>query len=138
VSKERKVIASMELIQSGDDKKLDVETEIFVDGIVGPEDLITMYGFAVWDLLKKSQWGDTIPEAKGQGVTEEEWQKFEDNMDFIIAQELRQYLMSVLGALMVPGTFKKEGAVERLREAIEWTSEYVAKAQEAEASNKED
>jgi hypothetical protein len=137
MSEKNKVIAEMRLIQEDDDKKLNVETEIFLDGVVGPEDLITMFGFAVWDLLKKSQWGDMIPEAKEQGVTEDEWQKFEDNMDFIIAQELRQYLMAVIGALMVPGTFKKEGAVDRLREAIEWTSEYVAKAQEEETPNKE-
>lgn len=137
MSEKNQIIAEMRLIREKTDSPLDVETEIFIDGVVGPEDLITMFGFGVWDLLKKSQWGDQIPEAREQGITKEEWEKFESNIDFIIAQELRQYLMSVIGALMVPGVFTQPEAVERFREAIAWTTEYVEKEMQAEA-NKED
>jgi hypothetical protein len=137
VSENNQIVAEMRLVRTNADSPLDVETEIFIDGVVGPEDLISMFGFGVWDLLKKSQWGAQIPEAKEHGITEEEWAKFESNMDFIIAQELRQYLMSVIGALMVPGVFSQPEAVERFREAVAWTTEYVEKEIEAEA-NKED
>ena len=104
-----------------------VESQVFNDDEVSPEDLVKMMGLGVWDTLKKSLWDDAAKGAKDAGVTPDKWDEFVEQMDRLVELEVETFMHAVISAGVAPLGLSRETGMADFENLLGFVKEFVAK-----------
>lgn len=119
----REVVAEVKLLVD-EEGGFHVETAIFNDDQVSPEDLVNMMGLGVWDVIKKSLWGHATANAKAVGVTDDRWDEFVEKIDYLISCEVEQFTFAIIAAATAPLALHGENALDEFEQLFKFVEEF--------------
>lgn len=122
----KQIVAEVKLLVD-EEYKFHVETAIFNDDQVSPEDLVNMMGLGVWDVIKKSLWPAAEMNAKAFGVTDDRWDEFVERMDYVVGHEAEQFAYAIVAAATAPLAISGENALHEFEQMFTFVDDFMTR-----------